>query len=576
MRAAIRVATLAAVAAASWGQVPESAPLVAAEGEFVSERGYVGSERCRGCHEQKHASWYRSFHRTMTQRVRPESVLADFGDVRLPLSDGVYRLTRRGDQIYATLPDGVERRIAQSTGSHHYQLYWYETGVGRELALLQAAWLISEGRWVPRSSLFLAPPENEQVPRVWNHNCLQCHATDAQPAYRPRADGRAVAETRVGELGIACEACHGPGREHVETQAAADVVHPGRLPAERSAEVCGQCHSVNTPYTQEAWADWLLDGPSFRPGDRLADSRYLADRATLSRSPLMTAWTEQDPKSFDTWFWPDGEVRVAGREFSALRRSPCYRGGGISCLSCHSPHADDPDDLLTVPRDGDEGCTQCHDGFVEPKRLEAHTRHRADSAGSRCYNCHMPNTVYGLLKATRSHEITNPTVASDLRAGRPNACSLCHSDRPLGWVGERLAEWYGASSPKLSEEQQTVAAGPLGLLTGDAGQRALWAWHFGWRPARQAAGTSWQGPLLAATLDDPYAVVRAIAARSLRTLPGYEAVRFDFVAPEAERAAAAKRARAIQPSGDPPATVPLDRIEELLRRRDDRPVVLAE
>ena len=512
----------------------------------------------------------------MTQSVRPATVLADFNDVELRGRDGLYRLSSRDGLFFVKPPRGPERRIAQSTGSHHYQLYWHESGQGRELELLPFAWLRYENRWVPRASVFLAPPEDDQVRRVWNFNCLPCHSTDGRPTYRPQEKGPAIADTRVAELGIACEACHGPGAKHVETEATADIVHPGKLSAPRSAEVCGQCHSANTPYTQQDWADWLLDGPSYRPGAKLEDSRYLASEETLDRSPLLSAWAQQDPETFDKWFWPDGEVRVTGREFSALRRSPCYQGGRFSCISCHSPHAEDPDDLLTVSRNGDDGCTQCHDRFTEKTELETHTFHPAESAGSRCYNCHMANTIYGLMKATRSHEITNPSVAGDIEAGRPNACSLCHADRPLAWAAARLKEWYGTTSPDLNEEQQTIAAGPLGLLTGDAGQRALWAWHLGWTPTQQASGNAWQAPFLTATLTDPYAVVRAIAARSLVGLPGYAEFEFDFVGSPRRRQAAARLARAAWPKVETPAAIPVDAIDKLLRKRNDRPVTLAE
>ncbi len=564
-------------AAAAWGaEAPESAPLRVSEGHFVSKHGYVSSNACKECHTQKYASWYQSYHRTMTQAVGPETVLADFDNVTLELKDGAYQLARRGDRFFVTLPDGRERPIAQSTGSHHYQLYWYSTGVGRELHLVPFAWLKSERRWVPRVALFLAPPGVAQQPLVWNFQCVPCHATNGRPTYVPSADGTAIADTRVAELGIACEACHGPGAAHAKSEAAADIVHPGKLPAARSAEVCGQCHSVNVPYTQEDWANWLLDGPRFRPGRRLEDSRYVASRETLGQSSLLAQWMRDKPGTFEEWFWPDGEVRVPGRELNALRASPCYRGGNFSCLNCHSPHAPDPNDLLTVSRDGNDACTQCHEQFLPPPALEAHTRHPAASAGSRCFNCHMPNTVYGLVKMMRSHQITSPDAKSDVETGRANACSLCHTDRPLGWAAAQLAQWTGKPAPKLNAEQNTVAAGALGLLTGDAGQRAMWAWHLGWEPAQAVGGRDWQAPFLAVTLNDPYDVVRYVAARSLRSLPGYAAFDYDFVGTAAERSAAADQAREMWIEIEPREAIPIEQIPKLLRRRDDRPMKLAE
>ncbi len=44
----------------------------------------------------------------------------------------------------------------------------------------------------------------------------------------------------------------------------------------------------------------------------------------------------------------------------------------------------------------------------------------------------------------------------------------------------------------MSDEQKTVSASLLWLLKGNAVQRVLAAWSFGWEPARQASGDNWQ------------------------------------------------------------------------------------
>lgn len=556
------------------GLAAQSAPLRVSAGEVESARGYVSSNACRSCHVEQYASWHRSYHRTMTQAVSPETVLADFGGVELTFRGERYLLSTEDGRHFVTLPSGERKPVVQSTGSHHYQLYWYASGVGRELRMVPFSWLIDEGRWVPRVSLFLTPPDQTEEPLVWNYQCLPCHSTDGKPTYVPTDGAPAKPDTRVAELGIACEACHGPGEKHLRTEA--DIVHPRKLPAERAAEVCGQCHSVNVPYTQRDWADWLLDGPRFRPGEKLADSRYVVSRETLDRSPLLAGWMSDKPGSLEEWFWPDGEVRVTGREMNSLKASPCFEGGDFSCLNCHSPHAEDPDDLLIVERDSNQACTACHEDFRPAEKLAAHTGHGEGSAGALCVNCHMPNTVYGLLKASRSHQITSPDVRSDLEHGKPNACNLCHLDRSLGWTAEWLEKRYGIDSPTIPEDRRTTAEGPRALLTGDAGQRALWAWHMGWPAAQEASGTDWQAPFLAATLVDPYDVVRAIAGRSLKTLPGYEAFVYDFIAELSVRQAAAARARAAWAESKVGDAIPLERIEALLAERDDRPMKLAE
>ena len=104
----------------------------------------------------------------------------------------------------------------------------------------------------------------------------------------------------------------------------------------------------------------------------------------------------------------------------------------------------------------------------------------ADSSGSRCYNCHMPHTTFGLLHAMRSHQVSSPNVRESIDHGRPNACNLCHLDQTLSWTAKKLHEWYQQPVPELSEDDNTIAAAVQWLVKGDAGQRALLAWGMGW------------------------------------------------------------------------------------------------
>jgi hypothetical protein len=61
-------------------------------------------------------------------------------------------------------------------------------------------------------------------------------------------------------------------------------------------------------------------------------------------------------------------------------------------------------------------------------------------------------------------------------------------------------------------------------LTGNAAQRALITWHYGWEPALRASGIArgpgWTEPVLGQLLDDPYAAIRCLAERSLKQSGG--------------------------------------------------------
>jgi len=285
-------------------------------------------------------------------------------------------------------------------------------------------------------------------------------------------------------------------------------------------------------------------------------------------------------------FWSDGQVRVSGREFNGIFHSGCFQRGKMSCLSCHSLHKyQDPDDQLGLRMESNQACWQCHGSFVA--KLEQHTHHRADSSGSFCYNCHMPHTTYGLLKAIRSHTVNSPNVKSSLSTGRPNACNLCHLDQSLGWAASKLQEWYRQPVEAMTDEQKTTPAGVAWLLKGDAGQRALIAWHMGWEPAKHTSGQAWMPRFLAELLVDPYSTVRYIAQRSLRRLPGYENLPYDFIGPLAERARARQRALEIwrsRPvvregqvvSSPPNELLPEAKVAGMLIERNDRSMELLE
>jgi hypothetical protein len=530
----------------------------------AKELGYVSSDTCRTCHSEEYASWHGSFHRTMTQVVGPDTVLSDW-DTNLQIRGRDYRLYRDGDEYWVDMVDPgygqngrdiygdfihgdddtvrVQKRAVLSTGSHHQQVYWFSAGEGRSLFLLPFTWLINEARWIPYEDSFLRPRYQVGTTEVWNEQCVRCHSTGSQPRFA----GKGIeSDTRLGEFGISCEACHGPGEEHIRANQSpyrryllhltgtrdSTMVHPKKLPAERANDLCGQCHAVSG-LNAELEDEWRRTGYRFRPGDRLLDTRIVAHRPDQELDQYTRFVADQ-------FSWDDGMVRVSGRDYNGILDSECARGGELSCLSCHSMHLDRDDsrsistwadDQLTLGMESDLACLQCHKSFADA--VSAHTHHPAESSGSRCYNCHMPHTTYGLLKAIRSHTFgRSPSVRESVEVGRPNACNLCHLDKSLGWTGRALEDWYGQpGETELVEEDETRSAALLWLLRGDPAQRAITAWHMGWAPATEVSGSDWMPPFLAEALVDSYSGVRFIAGRSLQRIPGFEDLAYDYVAP---------------------------------------------
>ncbi|MGZ8901545.1 MAG: cytochrome c3 family protein, partial [Limisphaerales bacterium] len=493
--------------------------------------GYVGSQSCVECHKDEHATWHRSYHRTMTQVASTNSIQADFNNVILTNDNTRFTLFQKTNEFWVRMEPitgegvgtGLETRIGLITGSHHMQVFWVPEGHGNLQIGFPFTWLIPEKRWVPRNSTFIRPPEFEHRPEAWNVVCSRCHSTGPEPRFD--AATRTV-ETHVAELGISCEACHGPAQRHVELRIASianrdaklesgEIVHPGNLSPERSAQVCGFCHSMKWIDKSENWRN---AGFKFRPGDNLEETTPIIRHGNKDSIPGLAAYLAKNPELLRDFFWSDGMIRVSGREYNGLIESPCFKGGKFSCLSCHSGHDSQPDDMLALRGRSSAACLQCHEQFSQPQQLAAHTRHSPTSAGSECYNCHMPHTTYGVLKAIRSHQVSSPRVADDLKTGRPNACNLCHLDQTLDWTGQHLKAWYNQEISSLPDQGKSVSHAVRLAVAGDAGQRALIAWHLGWLEAQKVSGTNWIAPLLGQLLDDPYAAVRLVAERSARTL----------------------------------------------------------
>ncbi len=522
--------------------------------------GYVSSDNCRSCHPSQYDSWHQTYHRTMTQVAAPNTVLGNFDNVKLELLGKTYFLERRGGEFWADLEDPewepprgaiqpaprVQRRLGLLTGSHHMQAYWVPSARGNGQLLFPFAWLNADQRWVPFHNTFLRDPAIPPSKQTWNLNCINCHATGGQPLPNQQ---QMQFETRSGELGIACEACHGPSEDHIRAnqnflnryarhfsvEPDPHMVNPAKLPSKASSQICGQCHSIKWIPNRE---DYLENGFRYRPGQELAQTEPVVRPTRLNEQPWLTQPLKQSPEFLRDRYWPDGMVRVSGREYNGLIESPCHQRGELSCLSCHSMHKSiDRDDQIALGREGNQACLQCHTSIGD--KLTQHTRHAAGSSGSLCYNCHMPHTTYGLLKTIRSHQIDSPTVSSTLKTGRQNACNLCHLDQTLEWTARHLTQWYGQPAAKLSEEQRATSAAVLDLAKGEAGQRALIAWAMGWEPAQTASGKDWLTPFLAELMTDSYSSVRYIAHRSLKSLAGeFQTLNYDFVGPEADWLAA--------------------------------------
>ncbi len=570
VRGALVGAALFAMVAAGWWAVGKPLPGDhQADGQAVA---LLPSETCARCHTEQYESWRRTYHRTMTREATPEFVKGDFGSVQYDYQGLPTRFLREGDLYFmeavtppwaqlraraaeasANLPPPrFERfRVDRLVGSHWLQecLHRDASGCYHRLPVL---YHLGEHRWVHSNGAFLAPDSWDFWDKCrganWNESCLYCHNTG--PSKNPVRGVRGETlgyQSEVVELGIACEACHGPGAEHIRLnqdparrqalhqsgEPDASIAHPERLPMPRRDDICARCHGALVPKA-EMWNPVTCKDP-FLPGQELTRYNFFfwSEAQQLALVKRRSA-ERRKPAPTDGRFWGDGTPLTTALEYNGMALSACYQDGHgkLSCLSCHTGHPDEPNFLLKPGMQTNEACFQCHGEYRS--RVAEHTHHAADSPGSLCVSCHMPRQVYSLMTTHRSHRIQVPEVADSLDTGKPHACNLCHLDKSLGWTRDQLARWPGKRKDhrSLTADEEALASSVLVLTRGDARSRAIMAGAFSDPAAQKASGTDWYGSFLTRLMEqERYPVVRYLAHRGLRSVHGEEAAGpYDFLA----------------------------------------------
>jgi hypothetical protein len=385
---------------------------------------YIGADKCGLCHGAKYDSFQETWHARILRPANEETVLGDFTstdpDLTFALDKVAYVVGGQFSQRYLTEVDGV-------------------------LYVLPAQWNVASSEWVPYHR------EGWQE-RPYSRYCAGCHTTgfDAQT------------ET-WSEAGVQCEACHGPGSEHVALAGdRTQIINPALLDFQGQTEVCGQCHSRGTDPTgvHEFPVDYQPGGP-------------------LSLDDAFIAAADEE------YFWPDGSSRAHHQEYLDWQKSPHV--AGVGCIFCHVSHSHG-ETAHQTRWVGNHRCLICHE---ENRDLKAHVPYMQAQTAF-CTDCHMPT----LAKAEtaeynfdiHSHTFWGPDpVVTILYGGQeamPNACNLCHTDRTPEWAAEVLGLEITAVTPVPTATPAapptvvptavpipTVAAPPPPSLAG-----VVWAW----------------------------------------------------------------------------------------------------
>ena len=528
--------------------LPDRHPPVAS-----SSGGYVGAQSCAECHQTEYRYWRDSQHAQAMQPATEQTVLGDFHDASFTYAGITSTFFQRDGQFMVRTdgPDGSlqDFAIAYTFGVYPLQQYLIGFPDGRYQAL-GLAWDSRPREQGGQRWFHLYPDQNltHQDPlhwtgaqQNWNYMCAECHSTNLHKNYDPQ---RKRFSTTWSEINVSCEACHGPGADHLawarkegdwqklnSTKGLAialderrglnahlralamkglDLVTPllnpkpsvlwtAKLAATRNAplstppgasreqELCARCHARRG----QLWEDYVFGKP-------LLDTHRLA---------LLTP----------DLYYPDGQMKDEVFNHGSFLQSK-MQIRGVSCSDCHDPHSG----KLRAP--GHQVCLQCH--LAAKYESPQHHFHPAGSPSADCVACHAPTTTYMVVDPRHDHSFRIPRPDLTVKLGVPNACTRCHGDKPAEWAVEQVQKWYGKPLPGHQQfaealyAGQTEAAGARELLRAllrnpdqSAIARASGAVLLGER--LDPAGFEALRPLLT----DPDPLVRSAAARGLAALP---------------------------------------------------------
>ena len=510
----------------------------------IHPRDYVGPESCRECHADKYTAWSGHAHRWMNALAEEATVRGDFsGDARVSYLGGNISFERDHEGKYLMRLDrGSVQRIyecTQTIGSRFFQYY-----VGKQLTgpepldhsvyhidhVMAFGYWLDREQWVPVVHVGPEMPDGQR-PDPYNPpfgsrfvseyatNCNYCHTTfplaemfvrntaligrhaptdmhwsltsylrEERPELElPTAETASAtfeelerlfyqlrdveAPEHAVTLGISCEACHLGAQEHV-----------------RNPKILPQFFPESPHLLVES------DDP-IHGGRTHSNVNWACARCHAGDRPMFAG-------EISTW---------NSTEFSDASRGSCY--SQLRCIDCHDPHESIGKKWSRSADQDDASCLRCHDQFEPAAARQQHTHHPIGSEGSRCMNCHMPRMNEGLQDVVRTHTIFSPTKREPLEANHPNACNLCHTDKPIDWTLSHLKQWYGA---EYSESQ-------IARNYADRNQPTALNWLASTNESVRLVGSdallrareSSALPQLIRALDDPYLLNRQFAMKGL-------------------------------------------------------------
>ncbi len=398
---------------------------------------FVTTAACAQCHDKQMQAWRGSDHDLAMQLADAKSVLGDFKNAKFA---GTTFFTRDGQYFVNT--EGADGKradfaIKYTFGVRPLQQYLIEMPGGRMQAF-GLAWDArprTQGgqRWFslyPGRTLKPGDPLHwTGIDQNWNFQCAECHSTNLRKGFDAASS---TFHTTWSEVNVACEACHGPGSNHVawarKERGSGD--YPGKglaialderktvqwtfasdariakrsVPRATSNEidVCGRCHARAARFADD-----------YAYGGAYGDSHR---RVTLGEG----------------LYWPDGQMRDEVYNWGSFLQSRMH-ASGVTCSDCHDPHS------LKLRAEGNGVCAQCH--AASAFDASAHTHHAQGTVT--CAQCHMATTTYMVVDPRHDHSFRVPRPDLSVKLGVPNACNGCHANRTPQWAADSVDTLWG-------------------------------------------------------------------------------------------------------------------------------------
>ncbi|WP_242093295.1 tetratricopeptide repeat protein [Aestuariivivens sediminicola] len=399
----------------------------------IPDSDFLGDKACVECHSKAFEEWQGSHHDKAMDKATDTTVLGDFEDAKFSSQGITSHFFKRDNAYYVNTegPDGNyhDYRIEYTFGVEPLQQYIVKFPNGH-YQCLRTAWDTKKNKWFDLYPDFkIVHTEWLHWSRGglnWNNMCADCHSTNVRKNFNIKEQRY---DTKYALINVSCEACHGPGKTHVERvsefgeayEVSGDLKMTSSLSSMELVDECARCHmrreQISEFYNFEGS---MLD-------------HYFPQ---LIAEPI---------------YYPDGQILDEDYVYGSFIQSKMYHNG-VSCNNCHDPHS------LKLRFEGNTLCAQCHAPNIYD--TPAHHFHPVDTESSKCINCHMTGKYYMGNDFRRDHSFRIPRPDQSMTYGTPNACVECHTDKDNEWAWRVYVDQYG--NPKTKHFSDLLIPGLRG------------------------------------------------------------------------------------------------------------------